>query len=118
MDVGGAGVDHAARALSGDEVGEVAEGVGDAVHVHAALFQGLARVAALQQPEAFAVAVEQVGGAAQQGGALQDGGLGPLPAVEGRAGGADGRVGVRGAALGDDGEDRGIRRVEDLSGGS
>ncbi len=118
VDVGGAGIDHAARALAGDEVGEVEEGVGDAVHVHAALFQRLARVAALQQRDAFAVAVQQDGGAAQQRGPLQHGGPGPLPAVEGRAGGADGRVGVRGAALRDDGEDRGVRRVEDLSGGS
>lgn len=65
VDVGGAGVDHASRALAGDQVGEVAEGVADAVHVDPSLFQGLARVPALQQRDALAVALEQVGGAAQ-----------------------------------------------------
>lgn len=113
----GPGVDHAARALADDQVGEVAEGVGDAVDVDPALLQGLARVAALQQADLLAVTDQQVGDAAQQGGALGDRGAGPGALVEGAAGGGDGGVRVLGAALGDHRERLGVRRVDDLPDG-
>lgn len=115
VDVGGPGVHHAPAALPHHEVGEVAEGVGDAVDVDAPLFQGLARVPALQQAEFLAVADEEVGDAAQQGGAVGDGGVRPGALVEGAAGGRDGEVRVLLVTLRDHGERLGIGGVEDLA---
>lgn len=77
MDVGRAGVDDPAGRLARDQVGEVAEGVGDTVDVDPALLHGLARVTALQQAELFAVAYEKIGDAAQKCGACGDGGERP-----------------------------------------
>lgn len=78
----------------------------------------LPAVAALQESQLLAVADEEVGDAAQQRGALGDRGAGPLPRVEGVAGGGDGRVRVPLVTLRDHGERLGIRGIEDLAGGT
>lgn len=79
VDVVGPGVDDPPAALPDDEIGEVPEGVRDAVDVDAPLLGRLARVTALQEPELLAVADEEVGDAAQQRGALGDGVRGHSP---------------------------------------
>jgi hypothetical protein len=118
VDVGRAGVHDPARALGRDEVGEVPEGVGDAVDVDAPFLDGLAGVTALQQPELLAVAHEQVGDAAQQRGPLGGGRPRPLPLVEGAPGGGDRQIGVLLVTLRDHGERQGVRGVEDLARGA
>ncbi|CAM5271146.1 hypothetical protein STENM36S_05617 [Streptomyces tendae] len=118
VDVGRARVDDPAGGLAGDQVREVAEGVGDAVDVDAPLLDGLARVAALQQAELLAVAHEEVGDTAQQGGASGDRGVRPLARVEGPPGGGHREVGVLLVALRDHGERQGVRGIEDLAGGA
>ncbi len=118
VDLGRARVDDATRGLSRDEVGEVPEGVGDTVDVDAALLHGLARVPALQQTELFAVAYEEIGDAAQQCGALGDGGVGPVALVECSARGLDREVGVLLVTLRDQDERPGVRGVEDLARGT
>ncbi len=115
VDVGRARVDHPAGRLGGDQVGEVAEGVGDAVDVDASLLEGLARVPALQQAEFLTVADEEVGDAAQQGGALGDGGAGPGALVECLPGRGHRPFRVLLVALRDHGEGPGVRGVEDLA---
>ncbi len=116
VDVGRARVDDPARGLGGYQVGEVAEGVGDAGDVDAALLDGLARVPALQQAELLAVAHQQVGHAAQQGGALGDRGARPGALVERVPGGGHSAFGVLLVTLGDHGERPGVRGVADLPG--
>lgn len=116
--VGVARVDDPAAALVHDEVGEVAEGVGDVVDVDAALLQGLAGVAALGDRDLLAVPLEEPGDPAQQLGALGDGLVGPGAVVEGAACGGHGCVGVLGSALGDECQDGGVRGVEDLASGA
>lgn len=91
MDVGRTGVHDAAAALPHHEVGEVAEGVGDTVDVDAPLLQGLARVTAFEQPEFLAVADEETGHAAQQGGAFGDGVRGQGPSSKARRAAATAR---------------------------
>lgn len=115
VDVGRPGVHHAPAALAHHEIGEVAEGVGDAVDVDAPLLQGLARVTAFEQPELLAVADQEVCDAAQQGGALGDGGVRPGALVEGAARGGDREVRVPLVTLRDHGERLGIGGVEDLA---
>lgn len=118
MDVGRTRVDDPAGRLPRDEVGEVAEGVGDTVDVDAALLDGLARVPALQQAEFFAVAYEESGDAAQQRGALGDWGARPVAVVEGLPGRRHREVGVLLVALRDQGERQGVRGVDDLARGA
>ncbi|MGX1271904.1 hypothetical protein RKD18_005098 [Streptomyces phaeoluteigriseus] len=118
VDVGRARVDDPAGGLPRDEVGEVAEGVGDTVDVDAALLDGLARVPALQQAEFFAVAYEQIGDAAQQSGTFGAGGARPVSVVEGLPGRRHREVGVLLVALRDQGERQGVRGVEDLARGA
>jgi hypothetical protein len=117
VDVVRPGVDDPSAALSDDEIGEVPEGVGDTVDVDAPLLQGLAGVPALQEPELFAVAYEEVGDAAQERGPLGDGCVWPLSVVEGAPGGLDGGVRVRHSAFGDHGERLRVRRVENVARG-
>ncbi len=112
--VGAARVHDTPAALVHDEVGEVAEGVGDVVDVDPALFQGLAGVPALDQRDLLAVALEQVPDAAQQRGALGDRRAGPRAGVEGPPGRGDGRVRVVRPALGHGREGPGVCGVEDL----
>ncbi len=118
VDVGRARVHDAAGSLARDQVGEVAEGVGDTVDVDTALLDGLARVLGLQPAEPLAVTDQQVGDAAQQRGPLGDGGARPLALVEGLPGGGDRQVGVLLVTLRDHGEGQGVRGVENLTRGA
>src|SRR5690606_29977886 len=99
VDVGRAGVHDPAGGLARDEVGEVAEGVGDAVDVDAALLGGLPGVPALQQAQRLAVPGEQGGDPAQQFGPFGDRGVRPGSLVEGAPGGGHRQVGVLLVAL-------------------
>ncbi len=109
-------VDHAPARLVRHQVGEVAEGGRDVVDVDAALLEGLAGVAGLDERDLLAVPLEEVRDAAEQGRPLGGGGAWPVSGVEGAAGGFDRGVGVLDAALGDDREHRRVGRVEDLPG--
>ncbi|BFO14680.1 hypothetical protein SHKM778_10680 [Streptomyces sp. KM77-8] len=91
VDVGRARVDDPAGRLPGDQVGEVAEGVGDTVDVDAPLLGGLARVPALQQAEPLPVPYEQAGDAAQQRGTFGDGVCGQGPSSKARRAAATAR---------------------------
>ncbi len=116
VDVGRTRVHDPAGRLGGDQVGEVAEGVGHTVDVDAPLLGGLARVPALQKPQLLPVPDQEAGDPAQERGPLGDGGTRPGPLVEGAARRRDREVGVPLVALRDQGERPGVRRVEDLPG--
>ena len=75
--------------------GVVAEDLGDVGHVPAALAHGLAGVQRLLGGELLEVAVEEVGHAIEQRGALADVGARPVGRVEGAAGGGDRALDLR-----------------------
>ncbi len=109
--------DPSAAVLVLHEAGEVAEGVADAVDVDAAFLQRLARIPALQGADPLAVALQQCGDAAQQGGPLGDGRARPGTEVERGARRGHGVVGVQGTALRHDLEGGRVDGVDDLARG-
>ena len=96
---------------------EIAEGRGDVAHVGAALGERLAGVERLQPGQVLGVAVDPIGDAVQQPGALADASLAPGAVVEGRAGGGDGAAGIHAVGLGGLRDHALVDRADDVAGG-
>ena len=108
-----AGVDRSAVGLLAGELGVVAEDLRDVGHVPAALAHGLAGVLGLLDGERLEVAVDEVGDAIEQRGALGGRGARPVGRVEGAAGRGDGLLHLRVRGDVDLGDDRSVGRVDD-----
>ena len=108
------GLDEA-PVVGGGEVAEPAEAVRDVVHVDLGLDDPLPGVVGLGAREPVLVALQQIGDAQQQRPPLGGRDVRPAAVVEGRAGSADGPLGVRGARLADLGDERAVRGRTDLA---